>query len=193
MRRRWRRRCSGLPILPQRIQNLFIFSARNPAARIPNWAYIVPADQRRDRPSGVRCFVEKPSVKEAAALAAQGALVNISIVAGSVGALLSMYKQAYANEVLTLGAALRSCGGDLTRLASAYEQLPAVDFSHDVLTRQTSTLRVLPVPDCGWTDLGTPERVAEVLKTPPRRSSIQGPRSSALAYLSLAARWVAPD
>ncbi|HEY6866234.1 MAG TPA: hypothetical protein VI792_03190, partial [Candidatus Eisenbacteria bacterium] len=39
------------------------------------------------------------------------------------------------------------------------EGLPALDFSRDVLEALTPELRVLVPPDCGWTDLGTPERV----------------------------------
>jgi mannose-1-phosphate guanylyltransferase len=151
--------------------------------------YIVPADPGRDRAWEVRRFVEKPAAAEAAALVAQGALVNVFIVAGSVGALLGMFSRTHAHEVMTLGAALRASNQDQAQLAHAYTGLAAVDFSHDVLTRETAVLRVLPVPPCGWTDLGTPERVAEVLKTPPRRSSLAGRRSTGLAHLSLATRW----
>ena len=161
-----------------------------PSGPDPELGYIVPRDQRRDRASGVRCFIEKPTKSEAEGLLTQGALVNVFIIAGSAGALLSMYSDRHANEVSTLSASLKSGNGDFVPLAATYEQLPFIDFSHDILTRQISMLRVLPVPHCGWTDLGTPERVAEVLKTPPRQSSVPGPRSTALACLSLATQWL---
>jgi mannose-1-phosphate guanylyltransferase len=151
--------------------------------------YIVPEERRRDAPSRVRCFVEKPSVTRAEALVAEGALVNVFIVAGSVGTLLGMYKKLHSREVMALGGALRAAGGDFGQLAHTYDQLAEVDFSRDVLTRQTSVLRVLPVPPCGWTDLGTPERLAEVLKVPPRQASLAGHRSTGSGYLNLAAQW----
>ena len=38
--------------------------------------------------------------------------------------------------------------------------LPVFDFSRDLLERSSRVLRVLVVPASGWTDLGTPARVA---------------------------------
>jgi hypothetical protein len=46
--------------------------------------------------------------------------------------------------------------GSLERL---YSSLPTTDFSHDILEEAVRDLRMLPVPHCGWTDLGTPERI----------------------------------
>ena len=37
------------------------------------------------------------------------------------------------------------------------------DFSRDVLQGSEDSLRLQPVPPCGWTDLGTPARVAACL------------------------------
>jgi hypothetical protein len=42
-----------------------------------------------------------------------------------------------------------------------YERLPLLDFSRDILQHQTARLSVLPVPRCGWNDLGTPRRVGQ--------------------------------
>jgi len=162
-----------------------------PSAADAELGYIVPSDLRRDRPSGVKYFVEKPPLAEAASLLSRGALVNVFIFAGSVGALLGMFKESYGNEMFTLSAPPRQGGVDFGHLTSIYEHLPVVDFSHDILAQQTAVLRVVPVPECGWTDLGTPERVAEVLKTPPRVSSSGASRSTALAHLNLATQWLA--
>jgi hypothetical protein len=52
---------------------------------------------------------------------------------------------------------------DLAALARAYRELPAVDFSRDLLEPQASRLQVLRAPPCGWSDLGTPQRVIETL------------------------------
>jgi alkanesulfonate monooxygenase SsuD/methylene tetrahydromethanopterin reductase-like flavin-dependent oxidoreductase (luciferase family) len=51
-----------------------------------------------------------------------------------------------------------------------------LDFSRDILQGQESTLRVLKVADCGWSDLGTPERVAEALA----RHEARGTRAGAI-------------
>jgi len=49
---------------------------------------------------------------------------------------------------------------DETRLGRIYEDLSVRDFSRDVLQGAERDLRLMRVPECGWTDLGTPERVA---------------------------------
>ncbi len=53
-------------------------------------------------------------------------------------------------------------------LAVAYETLVARDFSRDVLTGSPERLRVLRVPECGWSDLGTPARLERFLGAPSR-------------------------
>jgi hypothetical protein len=49
------------------------------------------------------------------------------------------------------------------KLEQLYERLPEVDFSRHVLERQESSLCVMRVRPCGWSDLGTPRRVRETL------------------------------
>ena len=44
-----------------------------------------------------------------------------------------------------------------------YETLPAADFSREVLER-ASGLELEPLPECGWSDWGTPERVVASLR-----------------------------
>jgi len=66
--------------------------------------------------------------------------------------------------------------------------LPELDFSRDVLQRSPSLLRVLAVPACGWSDLGTPRRVG--LTVSRYRSTAGVPLSTApvMAFIDLAAR-----
>jgi hypothetical protein len=72
-------------------------------------------------------------------------------------------------------------------LTEKYERLPEVDFSRHVLEGQESALRVLRVPPCGWSDLGTPRRVRETLRRlPPRDYAAAVSRRS--AYVNLAAQ-----
>ncbi len=60
-------------------------------------------------------------------------------------------------------------------LDSLYQNLRTMDFSKDVLQGRESMLKVITVPHCGWTDLGTPERVGRILegckRLPRRRTS----------------------
>ena len=45
-----------------------------------------------------------------------------------------------------------------------YERLPNLDFSRQILgTTAAPTLRVEPVANCGWSDLGTPERIVQAI------------------------------
>ena len=48
-------------------------------------------------------------------------------------------------------------------LDSSYHLLPALDFSHDVLTQVTRRLQVLRDRTSGWVDLGSPARVLATL------------------------------
>jgi len=49
-------------------------------------------------------------------------------------------------------------------IVDMYERLPTVDFSRHLLEGHEALLRVVRVPACGWSDLGTPHRVAEALR-----------------------------
>ena len=45
-----------------------------------------------------------------------------------------------------------------------YRDLPNLDFSRQILPGAESSLRVLQARRCGWSDLGTPKRLAETLR-----------------------------
>lgn len=126
--------------------------------------YIVPAHRRDDEPAQVLSFVEKPDAVQARDLLAAGALWNMFIIAGSADALLQLYAPSHASSVALMRAAISEMEVSGTAaLASAYRELPAVDFSRDLLEPQASRLQVLRAPPCGWSDLGTPQRVIETL------------------------------
>jgi mannose-1-phosphate guanylyltransferase len=119
--------------------------------------YILPVSRERDAAVGVLRFIEKPNEIRARVLLDQGALWNVFIMAASVRTLLSLFDSRYASTI----AAMRGFEG--ANLEDLYEHLSSVDFSRDVLEGKESMLRVLTVPHCGWTDLGTPERVGAIL------------------------------
>lgn len=157
----------------------------------PELGYIVPADRSSDTPSRVTQFVEKPDTQTARSLLNQGALWNMFILAASGRALLRVFQKSLASHVKAMGSALGvdgSEGGDSMALSALYDGLPTVDFSHDVLERHDSVLRVVPVPHCGWSDLGTPERVAETLRRLPSEWPEQSTPGERAPYMNLAAQ-----
>jgi mannose-1-phosphate guanylyltransferase len=120
--------------------------------------YIVPASRGAAGAAGVLRFVEKPDAIRARVLLDAGALWNVFIMAASVRTLLSLFDSRFAKAI----AAMR--GFEDAPLDSIYQNLHTVDFSKDVLQGRESMLKVLTVPHCGWTDLGTPERVGRILE-----------------------------
>ena len=120
--------------------------------------YVLPASRSRNRPCGVLRFVEKPTAMRAKSLVDQGALWNAFIMAGSVQALLRLFGSSFTSTI----AVMRGFEG--VSIENVYERLGSVDFSRDVLQGNESVLQVLAVPHCGWTDLGTPQRIGMTLE-----------------------------
>jgi hypothetical protein len=66
------------------------------------------------------------------------------------------------------------CTGDAPdAVIDLYRSLPNIDFSREILQNTASVLRLLPVKPCGWSDLGTPQRVAKVLRRLPRLHDVE--------------------
>jgi mannose-1-phosphate guanylyltransferase len=141
----------------------------------PELGYIMPAVRPTGAAAPVQRFVEKPSPEVARGLIGAGALLNMFIIAASVRALVSLYATRHAGLLLQMNQAVERdmhCTQDAPAARELYPLLPTKDFSRDVLEGQETRLRVLSVPACGWSDLGTPLRVAETL------TRIGGPRRS---------------
>ncbi|HEY2678594.1 MAG TPA: sugar phosphate nucleotidyltransferase [Steroidobacteraceae bacterium] len=143
--------------------------------------YIVPVERKAKGATRVISFVEKPDADRAARLLELGALWNMFIIAGSVGALLELYEAAHGASVDWMREAMGQ-----PALTAAYGDLRMVDFSRDLLEPQASKVRVLRVPPCGWNDLGTPKRVIETLHDLPSGSRHVEEAPYASAKLSLA-------
>jgi hypothetical protein len=81
----------------------------------------------------------------------------------------------------------RSTYGRLTATAlqELYLGLSSVDFSRDIVPGQEAALRVLPVPACGWTDLGTVQRVEKTLKATAPSNASRWPSVQYAGLLSL--------
>jgi mannose-1-phosphate guanylyltransferase len=146
----------------------------------PELGYILPVDGATSGLTHVRQFVEKPDPARARELLDQGALWNIFIVAATARALLELYRHEHSDTLERMRAIVSAdtAARHQRALTALYQNLPAVDFSRHVLESHAARLRVLPVPQCGWSDLGTPQRVAETLLRLPedgvRRRSSKG-------------------
>jgi mannose-1-phosphate guanylyltransferase len=133
-----------------------------PDAPDTQYGWIVPKAGARARLRPIELFVEKPPVERARELMARGALWSSFLFACRVTALLDAFEHAQPallRAFLADSSALRTSRS----LTALYASVPQRDFSRDVLERVADRLGVLAVPPCGWSDLGTPERVANVL------------------------------
>jgi len=117
--------------------------------------YIVPWHDTMLMPTDVYEFVERPDVDRARKLIGAGGLWNTFIFGGSVASLIELYSPRFDAEIAGLRAALRSTSIDLD-LVRSYDRLTPVDFSRDVLAKQTDNLKVLRLLRCGWWPLKSP-------------------------------------
>jgi len=147
-----------------------------------DYGWIVPKGAIQvDTVCGVRRFVEKPDSGRARRLMSRGALMNSLIFVGCGTAILDLFEQAVPALIEQFRAAPKLDGeGASVAIRQLYGQLPKNDFSRDVLEQTPDRLAVLPVPRCGWSDLGTPARL-ELYRNrrqsqPP--SSVPGPPGS---------------
>lgn len=136
--------------------------------------YIAPGERPDDDGAyPVAEFVEKPTAAQARELIGRHALWNGFIVAASAQALLRIYEQRYPELVGVLAKVAErdaACPVDAVAALEIYDQLPQLDFSRDILQGMEAQLRVLQVPDCGWTDLGCPAAVVRVARNGTVRS-----------------------
>jgi mannose-1-phosphate guanylyltransferase len=126
----------------------------------PELGYIVPGETDGEGTAAVSKFVEKPTPVVARNLIGKGALWNAFIVAGRAAALLSLFER-NAPELVSV---MRQANP--VTLDALYRSMRPMDFSRHILCGQESRLRVVRVPSCGWTDLGTPKRVAALVSRP---------------------------
>ena len=172
---------------PRRIALLGV----TPDAPDTQYGWIVPEAGGRARMRSIELFVEKPPLERARELMARGGLWSSFLFTCRVTALLDAFERAQPELMrafLSESSSLSS-GADLTGL---YASVPHRDFSRDVLERVPDRLGVLAVPPCGWSDLGTPERVASVLAL--RGAAARGRAGGAgrerrVPVLSLALAW----
>lgn len=155
------------------------------------YGWIVPRGAPLDGHSArrIELFVEKPNRDVARQLMSQGALWSSFWLAARAPALLDAFRAALPDLVRALPAELPGVTSSRARaetLRACYAELAPSDFSRDVLERVPARLRVVGVPPCGWSDLGTPDRVATALGFGRRR--LAPPDSAPASRLPVLAR-----
>jgi mannose-1-phosphate guanylyltransferase len=157
------------------------------------FGWILP--ERNDGP-GVRDvarFVEKPDVQVATRLMRRGGVWNSFIVVAAGWTLLEFFQAKLPGAIALLRTAVAFDSRDrstASAIARAYEKVESFDFCRDVLEGLEDRLSVLPVPHCGWSDLGTPQRVARCIERIPTTPNPIAPTAVPLdlAHASLAAQ-----
>jgi len=120
--------------------------------------WLVPGPQPASgRWPGVARFREKPDAREAATLASLGARVNTFVLTARAKVIADAIAE-YCPDTW------RSTASP-TCLDAAFVDLPVSSFSRDVLERCAHRLTLVTLPAAaGWSDIGTPERLARAIQ-----------------------------
>jgi len=179
--------------LVRRAPERVVLLGMTPEGPDPELGYMVPGAPDDSGAPAVREFVEKPSPRRARDLIAQGALWSPFILVARGQTLLARIEECLPAIVQALRDARRARGGSGADLARLYERLPTLDFSHHVLTISPgAALSVVAVPACGWSDLGTPERLGQTLsRLTPQPPDVPDRAPDAHVPVNLAARYYA--
>jgi mannose-1-phosphate guanylyltransferase len=171
---------------------VFFLLGISPDEADPDLGYIVPDCVDGPAVFTVSRFVEKPNAPLARILIDAGALWNTFIVTALAQALLRVFAQRFRQTVAEMRSVMEpdQCTGAPPDTAiDLYRRLPDIDFSRQILQNSESTLRVFRVDDCGWSDQGTPQRVAETLRRLSRLEDIEDDGLHVRSgFLSLAAQ-----
>jgi mannose-1-phosphate guanylyltransferase len=125
------------------------------------YGWIVPVAPPGRGLERVARFVPRPGAGDGGALRAEGALIDTFLVTGTARMFLALFKLTRPDCVDGALENLLSSGLTPASLMRAQASLPRLDFGADLLAHPAVAphLRVAPLPECGWADLGTPARV----------------------------------
>lgn len=141
-----------------------------PDAPDSEYGWVVPGGEASDDAFRVRSFVEKPPREFAEQLMLRGGVWNSFLMVASGRALRALYLRRRPSLLHALALAPRRSDGSLdpVALARLYASIPSSDFSRELLQGSEDRLRLVTVPACGWSDLGTPARLAACVALSPR-------------------------
>lgn len=155
----------------------------------PEYGWIVSPEAAGGIARPVVQFVEKPDPASSRRLMERGALLNSFIFATRAATLLFLYRRVMPGVLRRLLPRLtRPDGWARGVLRRLYRTLPSLDFSRELLERCTDHLSVVPVPPCGWSDLGTPARLVR-FQQERARDALRRASQGALAGRAPALSW----
>lgn len=150
------------------------------------YGWIVPgrtlAGSGNPRLFEIQRFVEKPPRRTAARLAAAGGLWNTFVSIGSAAALWALAEVHLAEHAASFAHYLASIGTreETSVLRGIYGAMPPANWSRGVL-EHAEDLAVVRIANCGWCDLGSPERVFAALGGCGRLAGLAGSMIAAAA------------
>lgn len=147
--------------------------------------WIVPAARPSRGIARVARLVLRASADEARRLMALGAVVSPEVLVGRVDAFRALFDEAIPGLV---GGIAPQGRGSLTSLWLGTPELARADLARDLLARGLESLRIMPVPPCGWTPVVTQEQLREALHAPRERASDGRPRAGTLQGVPVARR-----
>ncbi len=150
----------------ERFPNDFILLGIAPDVAEEDYGWIEPrnTDDRRVT-RGVQRFWEKPDPATTHRLLSRGALWNTFVCVAWAPTIWNMVRQV-APDIDAAFADIRHAVGTRVEtevIARVYASLRCLSFSSGVCEPLVSRLRVLPVPDVGWSDWGSVRRICDSL------------------------------
>src|SRR6266404_6660210 len=129
------------------------------------WIEARDAEEGWERRS-VKRFWEKPSRIRAQGLLKRGALWNTFVFVSQAATLWQMARQAAPDLYAAFGKICHALGSMQAEQVTenVYATLRSANFSSEICEPSSARLRVFPVPEVGWSDWGSVERILTSLK-----------------------------
>ncbi len=151
--------------LPQRIVLLGV----RPDEPEPDYGWIFQGRELLEvdgrKVHAVRSFLEKPTAADARAARTEGALWNTLILAARVDTVWRLGWRYLPQVLFRFESYVEAIGTphEESTLFSIYADMPAQNFSSDLLQRARSEVAVMQLEDVLWSDWGRAERIVETL------------------------------
>jgi mannose-1-phosphate guanylyltransferase len=139
-----------------------VFVGIEPESPTSDFGYLVPQTDEGVDPKRIVSFVEKPPPDLAQRLILQGALWNTLIFAARGRRVLSLIRRRFPQTADALRGAMvaEDPTSPTPELGAIYPHLATIDLSRDVLECSDCPMAVTPATRVGWSELGTPDRIA---------------------------------
>lgn len=131
------------------------------------YGWIVPRQPSIGLQVPVERFLEKPDSGRVAELTEAGAAWNSFAMVARASTLLALYVRSapeLLDRMVDVVLPRRPVGDRVAALNDLYAGLETIDFSRRLLEGNEGVLLLQTIPPCGWTDLGTPDRLARLVR-----------------------------